>query len=403
MTRISHTQNAFSAPIKSVGLSLLLGCSLLLAGTAFAASPPADSTVKPAASEVDANYPNRIQVALLLDTSNSMDGLINQAKSQLWTLVNELSESTYKGHAPRIELALYEYGNSNLSVSSGYVRQVLSLTTDLDDVSEKLFALSTNGGQEYAGTVLTAALNDLEWSRNSEDMKLLIIAGNEPFTQGPISYKSACALAHEKGVAIDTIHCGNEDVGIKTKWKDGADCGHGIYMVINQDEKYVHIPSPYDDQILTLNQQFNTTYIGYGALGEANKARQSAEDEKAGNFSPSAQLKRTRSKASHAYRNEAWDLVDAYEEDADAVLAMPETELPDEMKEMSEEERVTFIETKKAERETLSAEIKALEKQRTDFVNKARKDMAASQSLENVMVDAVKRQATQRGYKFDGS
>ena len=32
-----------------------------------------------------------IKVALLLDTSNSMDGLINQAKAQLWEIVNELS------------------------------------------------------------------------------------------------------------------------------------------------------------------------------------------------------------------------------------------------------------------------------------------------------------------------
>ena len=34
-----------------------------------------------------------IQLALLLDTSNSMDGLIDQAKSQLWKIVNELATS----------------------------------------------------------------------------------------------------------------------------------------------------------------------------------------------------------------------------------------------------------------------------------------------------------------------
>jgi hypothetical protein len=32
-----------------------------------------------------------IMLALLLDTSNSMDGLIDQAKSQLWKIVNELA------------------------------------------------------------------------------------------------------------------------------------------------------------------------------------------------------------------------------------------------------------------------------------------------------------------------
>ena len=39
-----------------------------------------------------------IQIALLLDTSNSMDGLIDQAKSQLWSVVNEFIR--YKTQAP---------------------------------------------------------------------------------------------------------------------------------------------------------------------------------------------------------------------------------------------------------------------------------------------------------------
>ncbi|MDF1788917.1 MAG: hypothetical protein P1U82_23855, partial [Verrucomicrobiales bacterium] len=30
----------------------------------------------------------KVQLALLLDTSNSMDGLIEQAKTQLWKVVN---------------------------------------------------------------------------------------------------------------------------------------------------------------------------------------------------------------------------------------------------------------------------------------------------------------------------
>ncbi len=30
-----------------------------------------------------------VQLAILLDTSNSMDGLIDQAKTQLWNVVNE--------------------------------------------------------------------------------------------------------------------------------------------------------------------------------------------------------------------------------------------------------------------------------------------------------------------------
>jgi len=232
--------------------TLLLGSALMFSAVVNPAFAQDTDLIKPAHAEMQ--MPNRIQVALLLDTSNSMDGLIAQAKSQLWTLVNELSEGEKNGAAPAIELALYEYGNDTISISKGYVRQVLPLTTDLDAVSEKLFALTTDGGQEYAGQVMMTALDELEWSETQDDLKLMIIAGNEPFTQGPINYESACARAQRGGVIIDTIHCGSEQQGIEGKWKAGADCGGGIYMVINQDEESVHVASPYDDEILRLNQ-----------------------------------------------------------------------------------------------------------------------------------------------------
>ncbi|HPH47396.1 MAG TPA: hypothetical protein PKU83_10320, partial [Chryseolinea sp.] len=76
-----------------------------------------------------------------------MDGLIDQAKSQLWKIVNELSAAKCgDGTQPNIKIALYEYGNDGLSASEGYIRQVSPLSEDLDVISEKLFSLRTNGG-----------------------------------------------------------------------------------------------------------------------------------------------------------------------------------------------------------------------------------------------------------------
>jgi hypothetical protein len=136
-----------------------------------------------------------IQVALLLDTSNSMDGLIDQAKSQLWKMVNELATTKKNGQAPNIEIALYEYGNDGLPGSEGHIRQVTPLTADLDMVSEKLFGLVTNGGSEYCGYVINRAVKQLSWSDQNDDLKIIIIAGNEPFDQGPEAYKEACREA----------------------------------------------------------------------------------------------------------------------------------------------------------------------------------------------------------------
>ena len=108
--------------------------------------PPQDFGTKPL-----------VQVAVLLDTSNSMDGLINQARTQLWKIVNELVSAEKSGSKPAIEVALYEYGNSSLARETGWLRLVVPFTTDLDLVARELFALKTNGGDEYCGQVIKDA------------------------------------------------------------------------------------------------------------------------------------------------------------------------------------------------------------------------------------------------------
>jgi len=155
-----------------------------------------------------------IKVALLLDTSNSMDGLIDQAKAQLWSIVNELSYAKCDDERPNLQIALYEYGNDNLSSYEGYIRQVLDFTNDLDDISKELFSLATNGGSEFCGQVIQSSLNQLDWGNNADDLKLIFIAGNEPFTQGKVNYKHAAANANEKDVTVNTIFCGNYQQGV---------------------------------------------------------------------------------------------------------------------------------------------------------------------------------------------
>lgn len=191
-----------------------------------------------------------IKVAILLDTSNSMDGLIDQAKAQLWEIVNELSYARCNDNKPNLLISIYEYGNDNLNAGEGYIRQVLAFSNDLDEISKELFSLTTNGGNEYCGKVIQTSLNQLDWGKNKDDLKLIFIAGNEPFTQGRINYKDAATNAIEKDVTINTIFCGDYYTGISTQWKDGADLTNGDYMAINHNHKTLHIPSPYDDKIL---------------------------------------------------------------------------------------------------------------------------------------------------------
>ncbi len=342
----------------------------------------------------------KIQVALCLDTSNSMDGLIDQAKSQLWKMVNELATSKQNGKAPVIEIALFDYGNSRLSASQGYIRKVSDLTADLDLISEKLFELNTRGGDEYCGWTIKEATNQLEWSDNNDDLKLIIIAGNEPFNQGPVDYKVSCKNAISKGIMINTIHCGDYQKGVRTFWKDAADCADGKYLNINQDQKVVHIKTPYDDEILKLNGNLNDTYIGYGREGVQKKMRQSRQDMNAAKYSQANTVERAVSKSGSAYKNESWDLVDAMESDDEVLEKVEKESLPEEMKDLTKEEQKKFLAKKKSERKEIQQKIKDLNVKRQKHIEAERKKSAESLTLDNVMLKAIREQATTKKFKF---
>ena len=346
------------------------------------------------------NNSSKIQVALLLDTSNSMDGLIDQAKAQLWKMVNKLSDAKKQGQDVVMEIALYEYGNDGLERGEGYIRMVQAFGMDLDGVSEQLFKLKTNGGQEYCGWVIKDALADLKWSEDPNDLRIIVIAGNEPFDQGPEPFQQSCKDAAQKGISINTIHCGPYDEGERTHWKDGAILGNGRYMVINTDEKVIQIPTPYDKRIIELNESLNNTYIGYGRSGRDMKSRQMEQDANAYDYGVANMAQRATAKAKKSYNNAAWDLVDAYEADSTFVKDLKKEDLPENLQGKSEKELSQEIQKLSQERAALQKELLIVEAKMQEFIAEEQKKMATTQTLDNVLIEAIVEQAREKGFEL---
>ena len=339
-----------------------------------------------------------IKVALLLDTSNSMDGLIDQAKAQLWDIVSELSFAKCGNEKPNLQIALYEYGNDNLNSDEGYIRQVLGFSSDLDEISKQLFSLTTNGGNEFCGQVIQTSLNQLTWGTHENDLKLIFIAGNEPFTQGKINYRDATKQAHQNDVSVNTIFCGDYKQGITTYWKDGADRTHGNYMAINHNDVTTYIATPYDEQILKLNQKLNKTYVAYGSAGKQKMMEQAEQDINAKGYSDANAVSRTVSKSSHLYKNSSWDLVDAAEDAAFEYETLKKEELPHELKDKSTSEIKQYIEAKSRERSNIQKEIQQLNEKRRKYILSQQNQK--SNGLENAMMTAIKSQASKKNYSW---
>lgn len=344
---------------------------------------------------------NVVKVALLLDTSNSMDGLINQAKAQLWDIVNKFSYVKCGNEdRPQLQIALYEYGNSTIEKQDGYIKQVIGFSTDLDEISEKLFSLTTNGGDEYCGQAISTSIKDLDWGKNPDNLKMIFIAGNEPFNQGKIDYKDATSDAKEKGIIVNTIFCGDYNQGANSYWKSGAQLTGGEYIAINHNKKVIHIDTPYDDVIITLNKKLNKTYVSYGSLGSSKMALQSVQDDKAAEMEEAVMVKRAVSKSSRLYNNASWDLVDASKNKNFNVSKIEKKQLPKELQNKTNKEIEAFIETKKIERKNIQQQIKEANQKREAYIAKNQKEGSKGE-LENAMISAIVKQGKSKNYTWD--
>lgn len=347
-----------------------------------------------------------VQIAILLDTSSSMDGLIEQAKTQLWKIVNEFARARQNGMAPNISVALYQYGTPSLGQETGYIRQLVPLTDDLDKVSEELFKLRTSGGEEYCGAVIKKASDELTWSPAKNAYKAIFIAGNEPFNQGSIDFRSACKDAIAKGIIINTIFCGNDDEGVRTSWKDGAVLADGSYVSINQNAQVVQVAAPQDKEIAELGAKLNTTYVAYGEKGESGRQNQSVQDGNAattpggrGGFGGAA-VDRSITKAQANYRNTTWDLVDAVNEKKVDLSTVKKDELPKEMQDLDEKGRAEYIATKTKERAEMQARINTLAGEREKYLAEQAKNKPEN-TLDQAVLSAVRTQAVRNGMTFD--
>jgi hypothetical protein len=304
--------------------------------------------------------------------------------------------------APDISVALYQYGTPSLGAQTGYIRQVVPLTDDLDKISEELFKLKTNGGDEYCGMVIQKAANELKWSDVKDAYKAIFIAGNEPFTQGNVDFHVSCKEAISKGIIVNTIYCGTTTNPEATGWKDGAALADGAYASIDQNRQIVAIQAPQDKEIAELGAKINTTYLGYGARGGRGAANQAAQDANAATpaaATAGAVVERSIAKSGAAYQNSAWDIVDAVNNKAVDLSTMKDEDLPTEMQKLDAKGRADYIAQKTRERDEIKTKIQTLSAARDKYIADQRKTTPES-TLDAAVLGTVRTQATKNGMTF---
>lgn len=341
--------------------------------------------------------PRPVDLAICLDVSGSMNGLLDAARQNLWAVVNELATLQ---PTPTLRVALLTFGCTAYPAEAGWVRVETQFTSDLDTVSQKLFALSTNGGDEYVARVMQTALQ-LEWSADPAALKLLFVAGNEAATQDPqveTAAQSRAAIA--RGIVVNSIYCGNPADELAPAWRDVAKLADGQFASIEQDQQVV-VTTPFDAQLTDLSAVINTTYVAYGRERGYWAANQGAQDFNAAGMNPAAAAQRCQTKATSLYNNPHWDLVDACRDAKFEIDKVKKEDLPEELRAMTVEQLRAHVDTQRKKRDELRQKVEALGKERDAFVEAERKKLgdAAKSSFENAVLESVRQQAEARGFR----
>jgi hypothetical protein len=366
----------------------LLSLTVIGAGSAQDAAKPAGQRAKD------------IDVVICLDTSGSMDGLIDSAKNKLWDIVNELAKIR---PAPNLRVALYSYGNNGYDPKAGWVKKDLGLTADLDTLYQKLFALRTNGGYEYVTRVCRDAVRDLSLSKDKSALKLIFVCGNEPASQDPlVKLKEAADFAIAHGVVINPIYCGNPDDNDARDWRQFAALCGGRFASIDQNKSQVAIATPFDKPLAELGVKLNRTYVYYGKGGESKAEAQKLATKLAKSQGAPVAANRTLSQNSGLYqgKNSAWDLVDRLKEDPKLDIAkLPESELCEELRKLPPAERSAYVKNMAAKREQLQKEINTLDAKRRAFIaaEQKRNPRPADRAFDAAINEALRAQAATKG------
>ena len=382
--------------------SYQLASAILLSAAcgAFASDDLAKPVAPPLTPAPPAVERPHVDLAICLDISGSMDGLIDSDKARLWSIVNDLATAK---PVPELRVALLTYGCDAYDPASGWVVVDSGLTEDLDLISQKLFALKTNGGTELVGRVVDKAARTLAWSSDSNALKVIVVAGNEGADQDTeIKYQVASKTAIERGILVNSIFCGAPTDPIAVAWGDVARLADGKFLCIDQSQGALVAETPFDKELAELSATINTTYLACGTAGREAARNQTEQDSNAAGLGGGVAAQRAVSKGSAVYDNRQWDLVDGCKEGVMKLEEIKDADLPEEMRGKTLEEKKAIVAGKQVEREKISKQVQALQVKREAFVAEAARKQASTQgaSLDDALKQAIRDQATAKGMQF---
>ena len=242
---------------------------------AAAPAPPLEAAPKvappsPPAPVAKATRP-KVDLVFALDTTGSMSGLIEGAKTKIWSIASFVARAQ---PTPDVRVGLVAYRD----VGDAYVTRVYDLDANLDRVYRRLLSFNADGGgdtPEHVARALHEAVHSMSWSPAANNaVRLIYLVGDAPphldYNDG-YDYVKAARAAAARGIQIHAIRCGT-DPDTATYWRKIASLGHGEFLTIDQNGGMHERDTPYDAELARLHDKLSDTVVAYGAKGGGLRA-----------------------------------------------------------------------------------------------------------------------------------
>src|SRR5689334_15126219 len=280
--------------MNSLPVKILAAVLTFILGVGLANLWQTTPTVNPVVCRFPAETrPSRLEMVFVIDTTGSMNGLLDAAKQRIWGIVN----GVMREQNSRVRIGLVAYRDRG----DAYVTQVLPLTEDLDKVYTTLMDYQAAGGgdaPEDVRTALADSLYKIPWSAAAPDLsRIIFLVGDAPPHEDydVVDTVTTATNAAQRGIIVNTIQCGSERA-TKGAWQAIAASGQGKFFVIPTDGGVQAITTPYDEQLSDLAQKLGATFLPYGfgagAEGEAQRtaivARAEIAERRVATAAPSA-------------------------------------------------------------------------------------------------------------------
>ena len=343
-----------------------------------------------------------LELVFVIDTTGSMGGLIEGAKSKVWSIVNEVLKS--QSH-PKVKVGLVAYRD----LGDSYVTKVEPLSSDLDKIYSTLMSYTAEGGGDTPENVRQALLDGVRksgWSqKSSTTAQIIFLVGDAPPHNDYKNIPDCVTTAGEavkKGIIVNTIECGS-DPEAKTAWQEISRRGEGQFFAIEQNGGVVAISTPYDAELSTLSGKIGSTYSAYGAktFRGAKASTQAANEGRFRDAAPaSAQAERALNKAinSEAYDK---DLVQDVANGKVKLRDLKTDQLPDDLQKLSPEDREKEVAKRIKDRKAITNKILELSKKRDAFqMAELKKRKGSNTGFDEVVRQSLKAQVAKKGIKM---